>query len=101
MCLSLYTCRLAIGESRAQGKKDGTAKETARLHTLLEALEFFPDHTYFLWHRTDKGGRQRLAPIVGPDYVRRRAGSPAHWPEFSLRRLHSAALPPPPAEEIP
>ena len=64
----LWTREAIQAEAARMAKRESlTAKETARLHTLLEALEFFPDHTYFLWHHTDKGGRQRLAPIVGPD----------------------------------
>ena len=61
-----------MAEIRAEAERlAGTGmlppREAACLHALLEAQQYFPDHAYFLWHRTDKGGRQRLAPIVGPD----------------------------------
>ena len=31
-----------------------------------DALHFFSDQEYFILHRKDKGGKTRLAPIVGP-----------------------------------
>ncbi len=32
---------------------------------LKEAIKYFSDHDFFIHHRTDKGGRERYAPIVG------------------------------------
>ena len=37
-------------------------------NALEEALKFFSDFEYFIHHRTDKGGRDRYAPIIG-DYA--------------------------------
>lgn len=38
----------------------------ARLRALLEGVEQFPNQEYFLYHRGDKGGRDRVSPILGP-----------------------------------
>ncbi|MBU5678997.1 hypothetical protein [Blautia sp. MSJ-9] len=32
-----------------------------------DALETFPDKEYFVLHRSDKGGKMRISPIVGPN----------------------------------
>lgn len=32
-----------------------------------EALEIYPQYDYFIYHRRDKGGKSRYAPIIGPD----------------------------------
>lgn len=47
-----------------------TEKECIDRDNLKDALKQFPDQTDFLHHRTDKGGRDRYAPIVGPDKER-------------------------------
>lgn len=45
-----------------------TLSETEQryLEMLEDTLELFPDQIYFLHHRRDKGGRSRMAPIIGP-----------------------------------
>lgn len=48
-------------------KADITDKERKDRDNLKDALKQFPDQTDFLHHRTDKGGRDRYAPIIGPD----------------------------------
>ena len=40
-------------------------KEINKLTSMIEALSNFPDHEYFINHRSDKGGRYRYAPIIG------------------------------------
>ena len=49
--------------------KKGSLAEDDRilLENLKLALETFPDQDDFLYHRKDKGGKSRFAPIVGPD----------------------------------
>lgn len=58
-------------EAVASSLKDkGTARtdeESRQLAALQDALEVFPDHSYFVYHRKDKNGRYRFAPIIGPD----------------------------------
>ena len=44
-----------------------TDKERIDRDNLKDALKEFPDQTDFLHHRTDKGGRDRYSPIVGPN----------------------------------
>lgn len=34
---------------------------------MKDALEAFPDQNYFIHYIRDKGGRDRFAPIIGPD----------------------------------
>ena len=34
---------------------------------IREALEIYPQYDYFIFHRRDKGGKSRYAPIIGPD----------------------------------
>lgn len=36
------------------------------LRMLKETVELFPVYGWFLLHRRDKGGKQRLSPIIGP-----------------------------------
>ena len=43
------------------------AKTKAAYDSAKEALEVFPDQDYYILHYRDKGGRNRLAPIIG-DY---------------------------------
>lgn len=42
-----------------------TGNEQLLLKALAEALVTFPDQSHFILHSKDKGGRWRLAPIVG------------------------------------
>lgn len=52
-----------------------------RRKILQEGLELFPDASYFLYHRKDKGGRDRVSPIIGPNaeaiVARMKATAPA------------------------
>lgn len=49
-------------------KKVGpTPQDRTRLAALKDAVEYFPEHEYFLHHRGDKGGRERFSPIIGPN----------------------------------
>lgn len=41
--------------------------EAKHLSALKDALNIFPRQAWFIHHRKDKGGRNRFAPIVGPD----------------------------------
>ena len=45
-----------------------TPAEKKEFTALKDALETFPDQKAFLHHRTDKGGRDRYAPIIGPSF---------------------------------
>lgn len=42
-----------------------TETEQTRLKMLKETLEEFRDQDYFIYHRKDKGGKYRFAPIIG------------------------------------
>lgn len=44
-----------------------TEKEGKELDALEDALNNFPQTEYFVNHRNDKGGRDRYAPIIGPN----------------------------------
>jgi hypothetical protein len=44
-----------------------TSIEINKITSIIEALSNFPDHEYYIEHRSDKGGRYRYAPIIG-DY---------------------------------
>lgn len=41
--------------------------DSKRLKAISEALRAFPDKEYFVYFQRDKGGRDRMAPIVGSD----------------------------------
>ena len=43
-----------------------TDAQNRELRMLRETMELFPMYSWFLMHRRDKGGRQRLSPICGP-----------------------------------
>lgn len=43
-----------------------TDAQNRELRMLREMMELFPMYSWFLLHRRDKGGRQRLSPICGP-----------------------------------
>lgn len=52
--------------------KELEEKELSSLNTqqqilLRETLEMYPGYDYFIYHRRDKGGKSRYAPIIGPD----------------------------------
>ena len=42
------------------------AGDTALAKAFSDGLRTFPEQTYFILHRSDKGGKTRLSPIVGP-----------------------------------
>ena len=44
-----------------------TDAEIMHLHVLQDAVGNFPNQDYYIHHRTDKGGRERYAPIIGDD----------------------------------
>ena len=46
--------------------QDRTDAQDRELRMLQETMELFPAYDWFLLHRRDKGGRQRLSPICGP-----------------------------------
>ena len=46
--------------------QDRTDAQNRELRMLQETMELFPAYDWFLLHRRDKGGRQRLSPICGP-----------------------------------
>lgn len=43
-----------------------SAGDTALAKVLSDGLKTFPEQNWFILHRSDKGGKTRLAPIVGP-----------------------------------
>ncbi len=60
--------KISALEKRQSGKASTPTIRELRLLTILqEALQVFPDQDCFLFHRGDKGGRNRFAPIIGPD----------------------------------
>ena len=40
--------------------------QNRELRMLQETMELFPKYNWFLLHRRDKGGKNRLSPIIGP-----------------------------------
>ena len=52
---------LARFEARAELDKN----EIKRFEALKDALNTFKDQDYFIYHRNDKGGRDRYSPIIG------------------------------------
>lgn len=51
--------------TRLEGKDKMTAVENKQMVAIKDALEVFPTQEYFIYHRSDKGGRYRYAPIIG------------------------------------
>ena len=45
---------------------DRTDAQERELRMLQETMELFPMYSWFLLHRRDKGGKNRLSPIIGP-----------------------------------
>jgi hypothetical protein len=43
-----------------------TEAQDRELKMMQETMKLFPTYSWFLLHRRDKGGRQRLSPIIGP-----------------------------------
>lgn len=52
--------------SELENRNDLSERETSHLAVLKDALETFPDQTWYLHHKKDKNGRYRMAPVVGP-----------------------------------
>lgn len=50
----------ALEKARAEG-------DQSMIKACTEALKTFPDKDYFILHRSDKGGKTRISPIVGPN----------------------------------
>lgn len=48
----------ALATARAEGNK-------SMIKACTDALKTFPDKEYFILHRSDKGGKTRISPIVG------------------------------------
>lgn len=42
-------------------------KEAAHLVSLRDAIKHFPNEDFYIHHRSDKGGRSRFSPIIGPE----------------------------------
>lgn len=43
------------------------ADDKSMIKACSDALNTFPDKEYFILHRSDKGGKTRISPIVGPN----------------------------------
>ena len=56
-----------IAELEAKPESERTPEEKADLWALHDAMQTFSDHDYFIHYRTDKGGKSRYAPIIGPN----------------------------------
>ena len=57
-------------ESRIEelkAKDSRTPAEEKEFKSMRDAIKYFPNQDTFIHHRTDKGGRDRYAPIIGPD----------------------------------
>ena len=60
-------------------KEAKMTQDEKMIRACRDALETFPDQQYFILHRSDKGGKTRLSPIVGvhaDDVVRRMKSTP-------------------------
>lgn len=51
-------------------EEERTRDEARIYHATDEALRYFPNEDYYIHHERDKGGRDRLSPIVGTDEQR-------------------------------
>ena len=75
-----------------ENKETLSNDDERQLKNLKEALEAFPEFSFYLAHNQDKGGRYRVAPIL-PEYqdliVRRMRSVAAD--ELVFRHIHSAA----------
>ena len=61
-----YRSRVYTEFRELMEKETLTKDERALLRALKETIEYFPCDDYFVLHRKDKGGRWRIAPIIGP-----------------------------------
>ena len=55
--------RKSIESALSKAKLDGNQ---SMIKACTDALKTFPDKEYFILHRSDKGGKTRISPIVGP-----------------------------------
>lgn len=71
---------------------DLSKEELKRLDDLKDAMDYEPDHKYFIHHRQDKGGKFRLAPIIGPalpDIVERMKNTKPHERVWKTVNAHA------------
>ena len=69
--------RARVEDALERAKTDNDA---AMMKVCRDALENFPNKKYFILHRSDKGGKTRISPIVGPaqdKIVQRMRNTPA------------------------
>ena len=52
-----------VVEALKKAREDGNR---SMIKACTDALETFPNKEYFILHRSDKGGKTRMSPIVGP-----------------------------------
>ena len=72
--------RLEREKVELEHKVNRNKDEEALLRAIRETMEFFPDFDYFILHHKDKGGRFRIAPIIGPckkEVIQRMRNTPA------------------------
>lgn len=55
--------RARVEVALEKAKDDGDA---SMIKACVDALKTFPNKEYFILHRSDKGGKTRISPIVGP-----------------------------------
>ena len=57
------------GRSRVEAELEKAKVEDNKpmIKACMDALHTFPDQDYFILHRSDKGGKTRISPIVGPN----------------------------------
>lgn len=55
--------------NRVEAELEKAMEEDNRpmIKACTDALKTFPDRDYFILHRSDKGGKTRISPIVGPN----------------------------------
>lgn len=89
----LWSKERAVSRIAELENKEALSNEEERqLKNLKEALEAFPEFSFYLAHNQDKGGRYRVAPIL-PEYQdlivsRMKSVAPD---ELVFRHIHSAA----------
>lgn len=84
--------RVGARIAELENKEALSNEEERQLKNLKEALEAFPEFSFYLAHNQDKGGRYRVSPIL-PEYQdlivsRMRSVAPD---ELVFRHIHSAA----------
>ena len=53
-----------VEEELERARKEGNGP---MIKACTDAIKTFPDQDYFILHRSDKGGKTRISPIVGPN----------------------------------